>query len=245
MPSLSIIPSAAVADERLTDLHIRVLCAIGTFSNRLGGNVWASVQTLASQSRLSTRSVQRALPGLIEAGYIRHMRRPGKTSLYEIVLEPLSAGVTGNAPEACQNDTGGDTVVASGVTTQSPKRYRERYISICAQSVLKRIWTIFPARDEPVPYPAALKAISTALSSGATDADIDRLAQQFISAAESYAQHVQREGTEKKYRKSMVRFFTDGAWEAFTVKKVHGRTREEWARSGQDVAEWDKLAGNV
>jgi hypothetical protein len=51
MPSLSIIPSAAVADERLTDLHIRVLCAIGTFSNRLGGNVWASVQTLASQFR--------------------------------------------------------------------------------------------------------------------------------------------------------------------------------------------------
>jgi hypothetical protein len=62
MPHLSIIPAAAVADPALTDTQVRVLCAIGTFTNRLGGNVWASVQTMAKSCNLSPRTVQRALP---------------------------------------------------------------------------------------------------------------------------------------------------------------------------------------
>ena len=68
MPNLSIIPAHAVRDERLTDTQIRVLCAIGTFTNKLGGNVWASVPTLAKQSSLSTRSVQRGFPHLVVCG---------------------------------------------------------------------------------------------------------------------------------------------------------------------------------
>lgn len=225
MPSLSIIPSSAVADTELTDLQVRVLCAVGTFTNRLGGNVWASINTLAKQSNLSPRSVQRALPVLIDRGYLRKIERTGRTSVYEIVL-----GVTSESE-------GGDQPVTPPPTTQSPKRYTERSNhNDTARQVVDMIWSIYPAREEPVPYPAAVKAVGLALTEGA---DPNHL----VQAAQAYAKHVERDGTEKKYRKSMVRFFTDGAWQAFLVRKVHGRTREEWARSGQDVAEWDRLSG--
>jgi DNA-binding transcriptional MocR family regulator len=114
MPHLAIIPAAAVADPNLTDTQVRVLCAIGTHTNRLGGNVWASISTLAKACSLSTRTVQRALPALLERGYLRHLERPGRTTLYEIVLEQ---GVT-------MQSGGGDSVVGGGVTTQSPKRLK-------------------------------------------------------------------------------------------------------------------------
>ena len=81
-------------------------------------------------------------------------------------------------------------------------------------------------------WPRVVEAVGLALTEGA---DPNHL----VQAAQAYAKQVERGGTEKKYRKSMVRFFADGAWQAFLVRKVHGRTREEWARSGQDVAEWE------
>jgi hypothetical protein len=228
MPHLSIIPAAAVADNQLTDLQLRVLCAIGTFSNRLGGNVWASVSTLAKQSNLSDRSVQRALPALIDAGYIRGTTRPGRTNLYEVVLE----GVTVQSP-------GGDSVVTPPPTTQSPKRLKKtNEHNVLAQQILTRIWSVFPAREEPHVYPAALKGVCQALDGGAG-------APALVLAAEAYARHVMREKIEKKYVKSMARFYSDGVWQSFTVKTVHGRTREEWARSGQDVTVFDRMESDA
>jgi DNA-binding MarR family transcriptional regulator len=94
MPNLSIIPAAAVADARLSDVHVRVLAAIGTHTNRLGGNVWASVATLAKESNLSERTVQRSLAALIETGYIRKTERTGRTNLYDVLLD----GVTVKSP---------------------------------------------------------------------------------------------------------------------------------------------------
>jgi hypothetical protein len=39
----------------------------------------------------------------------------------------------------------------------------------------------------------------------------------------------------------MPRFFADDFWRAYDVVLVQGRTREEWARSGQDVSKFDRL----
>jgi DNA-binding MarR family transcriptional regulator len=94
MSNLCIIPAAAVADHDLSDTQVRVLCAIGTFTNRLGGNVWASVKTLAAGSNLSERTVQRCIPALIDKGYLRMETRTGRTNLYEIVLDRAPEGVT-------------------------------------------------------------------------------------------------------------------------------------------------------
>lgn len=230
MPHLSIIPANAVADEALTDTQVRVLCAIGTFTNRLGGNVWASVQTLAKACNLNPRTVQRALPVLLKAGYLRSLVRPGRTTLYEVVLDrPLTL-----------ESEGGDSVVTPPPTTQSPKRLRENDTSNdlrnFALQVTKAIFSVYPKRDTPHLFPPALRAVTECLKQGASP-------ERMVDAASLYAQEVQRKGTEPRFVRTIVRFYQDGAWEHHVAEvRVHGRTREEWARSGQDVTEFDRLA---
>jgi hypothetical protein len=55
--------------------------------------------------------------------------------------------------------------------------------------------------------------------------------------------HCELNQTDAKYVKTLNRWLADGAWRAYDVLTVHGRTREEWKRSGQDVLEFDRLAG--
>lgn len=230
MPHLSIIPANAVADQSLTDTQVRVLCAIGTFTNRLGGNVWASVATLAKACNLNPRTVQRALPVLLKAGYLRCVERPGRTNLYEVVLDrPLTL-----------ESQGGDSAVTPPPTAQSPKRLEENdkpnEMRSFVLQVTKAVFSVFPKRDTPHLFPPALRAIAQCLKDGASP---DRL----VEAASLYAQEIQRKGTESKFVRSIARFYGDGAWEHYAAEvRVHGRTRDEWARSGQDVAEFDRLA---
>lgn len=244
MSNLCIIPAAAVADHDLSDTQVRVLCAIGTFTNRLGGNVWASVKALASSSNLSERTVQRCLPALMDRGYLRMEPRVGRTNLYEIVLDRAPEGVTRESP-------GGDTADGGGVTPQSPKRYTERYnITIpkkvkseaqhpaphpALSDVVDAIWAVYPQRLMPHPFIPFRAAVSTLLSAGVLPDNLYRSAQR-------YAESVIRERTELKFVKSLHGFFTDDYWRAYDVTLVEGRTREEWARSGQDVSEFDKMA---
>jgi DNA-binding transcriptional ArsR family regulator len=231
MPSLSIIPAAAVADSRLTDGQIRVLCAIGTFTNRLGGNVWASINTLAKASNLNPRTIQRAISALVETGYIRKMERPGRTHLFEIVLDrPLTL-----------ESSGGDTGVTPPPTLESPKRSKERlhttiYTDPDFMRTMEAIWYSYPPRPEPYSYAAIRKVVAEQIVAGATGPEL-------VSAVERYAALVEREQTEAKYVKGPVKFFGDETWRQYVVVTVHGRTRDEWARSGQDVTEWDRLAG--
>lgn len=226
MPHLAIIPAAAVADPELTDTQVRVLCAIGTFTNRLGGNVWASVETMADACHLSTRTVQRALPVLIDRGYLRRTTRTGRTNLYDIVLQ----GVT-------QESEGDDAAVTPPPTPESPKRPRRNDpLNELAQQVTRAVWGVYPKRDTPHLFPPALRAIQQCLKDGA---DPDRL----VQAAVAYATDCARKQTEPRFVRTIVRFYADGAWEHHVAEvRVHGRTREEWARSGQDVQEFDRIA---
>ena len=230
MPHLSIIPAQAVADADVSDTQLRVLCALGTFTNRLGGNVWASVQTMAKGCALSTRTVQRALPQLIERGYLRAVERPGRTTVYEVLLEPPTlqspGGDTGVTPPPTQlchpNDKKND----------KPNHRREQ-----ANYIARSIWSIYPPRDTPHLWPPTIRALEGVLAEGA---DPNAL----IAAAYDYADDCRKQQTEPRYVKTIARFFSDGAWQAYAqTVKVHGRTREEWARSGQDVLEFDRLAG--
>lgn len=225
MPNLSIIPAAAVADSRLTDVHVRVLCAIGTHTNRLGGNVWASVATLAKESNLSERTVQRSLAALIEAGYLRKTERTGRTNLYDVLLD----GVSTESPAPV-------TTVTPPPSVQSPKRVKERYVLTGDDTqCMSYCWSTFPKRDVPSPYPLFVVAYRDLRMAGVSCDDIAK-------AAHSYAAYVTKNGTEQKYIKTIHRFFADDSWKAFCEQTVGGRTREEWARSGQDVEEFDKMA---
>lgn len=234
MPSLSIIPASAVADEQLTDAQVRVLCAIGTYTNKLGGNVWASVRTLASSCNLNPRTVQRALPVLLTHGYLSVLERPGRTNLYGIVLDRHTTPVS----------PGGDSSVTPPPTPVSPKRLKERYNSTRLDkivgdpdfmSAMDRIWSVYPARPEPYPFVAFRKAVAEQAQTGVRLSEL-------VHAAERYRSVVEREQTEPRYVRSPVRFYGEEIWRQYVVRTVHGRTREEWARSGQDVLEFDRLA---
>lgn len=232
MPNLSIIPANAVADSELSDTQVRVLCAIGTFSNRLGGNVWASVQTMAKGCALSSRTVQRAIPTLIERGYLHSVERPGRTTVYEIALEPL----TPQSPTPVTGVTPPQTQLSHPNDKKNDKKNDSKSL---AREVCGSIWHLYPKRDTPHLYPPAVRAVAGCLDQGA---DPNRL----VASVLLYAEEVKRKQVEPRYVKTIHKFFADGAWEHYTqLVLVHGRTREEWARSGQDVSEFDRLAGGV
>ena len=96
-------------------------------------------------------------------------------------------------------------------------------------------WSTFPKRDVPSPYPLFVVAYRDLRTAGVSCDDIAK-------AANSYALYVTKSGTEQKYRKTIHRFYADDSWKAFCEQTVGGRTRDEWARSGQDVEEFDKMA---
>jgi DNA-binding transcriptional MocR family regulator len=225
MPNLSIIPAQAVMDRDLTATHLRVLCAIGLHTNKLGGGVWTSLGTLAEEAGVSRSTVKRACEELETRGYLRRTERPGTTHLYEVVLDPAHLG----EPGVRSSGRPGGQVIA--VTPKRPKLTTPHNELVELVDALK---LTYPKRPEEPPYPALLKAVDAALKAGARPDQLER-------AADRYRVHCQLNGTEPQYVKSLVRFLTDGVWQAYDVKTVYGRTREEWARSGQDVLEFDRL----
>lgn len=230
MPALSIIPAAAVMDATLTPTQLRVLCAIGIHTNKLGGNVWTSVRTLAKEANVSERTVQAACVVLVERGYLKVIPRVGQTNLYEVQLD---AGVRPAAGEGVQ-----ELLREGGAEAAAPKRPQgtapKNNDSAEVKAVLDALWTIYPKRPEPHSYPAALKALAPVLRAGAEGARI-------VRAAERYAAHCRLNQTEAQYVKSMPRFFADEFWKAYDVPVVFGQTREQWRSHGKDVSQWDRL----
>lgn len=103
------------------------------------------------------------------------------------------------------------------------------------RDLLHDIWHLYPRRDIPHLFQAARKAVAEQLAAGASP-------QQLLDAAQEYDRHVQREQTPARYVKSLHLFYKDEMWRHFAVPRIHGLTREEWARSGRDTLEFDTLA---
>jgi len=138
-----------------------------------------------------------------------------------------------------QESLGGDLVVTPPPTTQSPKRENERYtLTDSDTDCMAHIWKVFPKRDVPPPYAAFVAAFRNLRIDGVPYADL-------VQSAHGYAAYVTKNSVEPKYVKTIHRFYMDDSWKSYCVKTVLGRTREEWARSGQDVAEFDKLADSA
>lgn len=234
MPNLSIIPARAVGDPALDASAVRVLCAVGLHTDATGGNVWTSVNTLARESGVSESTVHRAISTLVEHGYLRVIPRTGKTNLYEVILqrpEPELSGVSPVTPGGVTGDRGG----VSWVTPKRPQRTPPKNDYTAQEGeVIDAVWQVYPKRPEPHPFLAARKAIVSVLRAGASPTAV-------IRAAKRYATHCSLNKTEPQFVKSIPRFFADDVWRVYDVPLVHGRTREEWARSGQDVLEFDRL----
>ena len=230
MPSLSIIPARAVMDESLTPNQLRVLCAIGIHTDKLGGNVWTSVRTLAREANVSERTIQSACVVLVERGYLKVVRRPGSTNLYEVQLDAPPTLASGEGVQELLREGGAIAAAPKRPQGTTPKNN----VSADEKAVLDALWSKYPKRPEPHSYPAALKALVPVLRTGVEGARI-------VRAVDRYATHCQLNHTEPQYVKSMPRFFADEFWRAYDVVLVHGRTREEWARSGQDVSKFDAM----
>lgn len=238
MPNLSIIPAAAVMDRALTPTQLRVLCAVGIHTDKLGGNVWASVKTLATEAGVVERTFQMAAQALVERGYLRITLRPGRTNLYQVVLDPpadppqVAAPPHPDAPPPPQQ-----LVHPTPALADAPKRPQLATPMNELQSAVDALLEVYPERPEPVVYVAALKAMDRSLTAGATPA-------QLLRAALRYAAHCELNGTDPKYVKSLVKFLDDEAWKVYDVPTVFGRSRAEWVASGMDGTKFDRvLAG--
>jgi len=104
---------------------------------------------------------------------------------------------------------------------------------------VEHIWGLYPRRPEPYPFVAVRNAILALLRDGVPTRTL-------IEAAMRYAQDVQRREVAVQYICGLLRFYRDGLWKGYASGPlVYGRSREEWARSGQDVLEFDRLAGEI
>jgi hypothetical protein len=249
MPNLCIIPFRALEDGTMTPAQLRVLCAIGAHTDREGAGVWASARTLADEARCDRSTFFRAASYLEAQGYVERTARWSDTdghqltSMYRVLLDAPKCD--GGVAQLC--DGGGRTAMRPKrpherpLPTSAPSAKRAsggRKVSAEEQAILRECYEAYPARPEPhhwMPYQWALLAL---LRSGVP-------ARRLLSAAQQYAVECARENTASRYVRTLVRFYSDGHWQAYAVVRVHGRTREEWARSGQDVAEFDRLADAI
>lgn len=100
------------------------------------------------------------------------------------------------------------------------------------RALVEAIWHAYPKRPVPEPYVPLRTAVAACRKDGASDAAL-------LRAAQGYAVAVRKDGTPAQYVLGAVRFYRDGVWQQYAAPRVEGRTREEWARSGQDVAVFD------
>lgn len=97
-PRYSIIPPAAVFDRTLRDSDLRVLAALGSYTDKSGW-CWPKQQELADRLNLSRTTIISALKALSDRGYVQTRPRTaagrGKVGLeYRVVIDPEPSRTT-------------------------------------------------------------------------------------------------------------------------------------------------------
>ena len=249
MPNLCIIPFRALRDERIANADLRILLAIGAHTDRHGAGVWASAKTLSSEALLSRSQFFVSAARLEKFGYITRTERYSVTgtqltSMLRVLLDEPKAA-TGESPDILDGESldilDGESLVATGHKRPQQQRPQgqpptKRKISTDDQGVAQRLFKDYPARDGDNSYIAAQKAVQELLRQGVSESAM-RL------AMESYAAYLRRTGKIKSvYVKTMGRFFgADGSWKDYAIVRADGQTRAQWAQSGKDVLEFDRL----
>jgi len=70
----AVLPLRAVTDKNLTDVQLRVLALICSYTNR-AGITWVSTKKLASDLQVSRQAISKQLVGIKAAGYIEVIKR--------------------------------------------------------------------------------------------------------------------------------------------------------------------------
>lgn len=111
---------------------------------------------------------------------------------------------------------------------------RSQYVNALTDEIL----VLYPERDVPHHLFYTRKSVQVALEAGADPDDL-------LRSARNYRVECEREGYVPKFRIGAPRFYGDNIWKRYLTVTVYGRTREEWARSGQDLEEFDRLAAGL
>lgn len=122
----SVVPTAALDDERISHACLRVLVNLGRFADR-NGWCWPSLATLAEMCRIDRRDLCRHLGRLEALGYLRRVQRSERSgrqtsTKYQVVFDYADSGdkthrIVGLRP---QDDRGNQTHPPSGNQTHPP-----------------------------------------------------------------------------------------------------------------------------
>ncbi len=211
---LSIIPAAAVFDERLCRTDLAVLCALGAYANRKG-RCWPATTTLAGDLRVSTRMVRRCLRNLETCGYVNTEHRKGQRSVYVVAREATDRGHIGSGVEHDPGHSGSgdpghigsggaDIGVPGTPDTQVPPKDTKK--DTLNDYAFDGFWRIYPSRrPHSNPKKPAREKFEVALKRGVPASDI-------IRGAENYAVYVEQETTDPRYIAQAVTWLNQERW---------------------------------
>ncbi len=214
---LSLIPSAAIFDERLGLADLRILCALASFADR-SGKCWPATTTLARKLRVSVRRVRTCLRTLEACGYVQTTPRPGHRSVYLIIREPSDPGTSasgvGDNPGSSASGPPEAQHPPNGVTNGTTER--KHTVASVSDQQFQNFWRTYPSRGRHSnPKKPARAKFDAALKRGVAAADI-------VRGAQNYAGYVEREGTDHKYVAQAQTWLTQERWTQYQEQEAAG-----------------------
>ena len=219
---VSITPSDAWADQRLTPLQCRLLGLIGSYLGK-DHKAWPSQSTLAEQLGVSRKAVNDGVKALKKYGYIEveKRRRPdgGQTSnCYFVVMDPqLRQGDTPCEGEVTPPSPEGDTpcnplevtppVTPEGDTMKDPRERPNEDTSKIYDDAFDKIWSTWSTAGRK--RSKARRACIDTLKRAAKSHDLTAL----VRAAQMYAKT-----TDGNYHKGLHSWLAGGFYEAWFPK---------------------------
>jgi hypothetical protein len=133
MPNLCIFPARALEDDRITDADLRVLAAIGIYTDRDGAGCFANASTLFKRARVSRSTFFAATKRLLEAGLIERTsgQLRGRSSDYSVCLDSRRVSGQPDSQVSSQPDSGvrpepdSPTITAPFNDSSSPEDFLE------------------------------------------------------------------------------------------------------------------------
>lgn len=222
----SIIPARAIDDDRLGNAAVRVLSALGTYSDP-DGWCWPAIQTLADRLRVSRQQVKRGIKQLEETGYLVRQRRfntAGRemSSKYRVLYDGNLPAELASWGEGQRSDapTGGNVVLPpGGKVVMPPEGQRgdapndplndptERNIPSIVDRQFEDFWKTYPSRaPHSNPKKPARQRFDAAIKRGVSASEI-------IRGAKNFAAYVARQGTDPQYVAQAVTWLNQERWD--------------------------------
>ena len=230
----AIIPARAIDDSRLGNVALRVLCALGTYSDR-NGRCWPSLVTIARRLGMSRQAVSKQIQALHKLGYldIEAQQRPdggkgvnayrllfdGKIATAYDRLGDESEDQGGCQPQvdSCQPQVAGHATsevatiryerpIRTNIYTGGPKGPARSDQSAKLEEDFQTFWQAYPSRrpHSNPKKPARAKFIAV-VKAGTDPADI-------IRGAEAYAAYVAAQRTDAQYIKQAATWLNQEGW---------------------------------